>query len=160
MRQISIEVRIADSGYNKVGFFVNVLRSQKVNVQIEGDDSFDWTKDLTNAYRLWAKVNNLPFALVRQLMRFIRINPANESLGEKEEFILTHYSDTDDWQVSTCRYQYFKDDSLRGVDHATVSRWFEDKLCIPSPDGDKDYHMSLTDQIATFSKEDNYRMTL
>ena len=159
MRQISIEIRIANSGYNEVGFFVNVLRSQKVNVQIEGDDSFDWTKDLANAYRLWAKAN-LPFSLVRQLMRFIRINPANESIGEKEEFILTHYSDTDDWQVSTCRYQYFKDDSLRGVDDATVTRWFKDKMCIPSPDGDRGYHMSLTDQVASFSKEDNYRMTL
>ena len=138
---------------------MNVLRSQKINVQIEGENSFDWTKDLANAYRLWAKAN-LPFALVRQLMRFIRINPANKNIGEKEEFTLTHYSDDDSWQAETSRYEYFRDDSLRGVDSATVSRWFKDKLCIPSPDGDKDYHMSLIDQVASFSKEDNYRMTL
>ena len=151
MRQVIIEVRYADSGYNQEGFFVNVIRSQKVNVQVEGDDSFDWTKDATNAYKLWAKVD-LPFALVRQLIRFIRINPANETLGEKEEFTLTHYSDDNSWQAETCRYQYFRDDSLRGVDDAT--------MCIPSPDGDRDYHMSLIDQVASFSKEDNYRMTL
>ena len=159
MRQVSIEIRIADSGYNQEGFFVNIIRSQKVNVQVEGDDSFDWTKDATNAYKLWAKVD-LPFALVRQLIRFIRINPANETLGEKEEFTLTHYSDDNSWQAETCRYQYFRDDSLRGVDDATVTRWFKDKMCIPSPDGDRDYHMSLIDQVASFSKEDNYRMTL
>lgn len=159
MRQVLIEVRIADSGYNEAGFFMNILRSQKINVQIEGEDSFNWTKDLTNAYRLWAKAN-LPFSLVRQLMRFIRINPANTNIGEKEEFILTHYSDTDSWQAETARYQYFKNDSLRGVDDATVLRWFEEKMCIPSPDGDRDYHMSLIDQVASFSKEDNYRMTL
>ena len=159
MRQVSIEVRYADSGYNQEGFFVNIIRSQKVNVQVEGDDSFDWTKDATNAYKLWAKVD-LPFALVRQLIRFIRINPANETLGEKEEFTLTHYSDDNSWQAETCRYQYFRDDSLRGVDDATVTRWFKDKMCIPSPDGDRDYHMSLIDQIASFSKEDNYQMTL
>lgn len=159
MRQVIIEVCYADSGYNEAGFFVNILRSQKVNVQIEGEDSFDWTKDLANAYRLWAKAN-LPFSLVRQLMRFIRINPANTTLGEKEEFILTHYSDDDSWQAETARYQYFKNDSLRGVDDATILRWFEEKMCIPSPDGDRDYHMSLIDQVASFSKEDNYRMTL
>lgn len=159
MRQVIIEVRYADSGYSEAGFFVNVIRSQKVNVQVEGDDSFDWTKDATNAYKLWAKVD-LPFALVRQLIRFIRINPANTNLGENEEFILTHYSDTDDWQAETCRYQYFKNDSLRGVDDATVLRWFEEKMCIPSPNGDRDYHMSLIDQVASFSKENNYRMTL
>lgn len=158
MRQISIEVRYADSGYNQEGFFVNVIRSQKVNLQVEGDDSFDWTKDATNAYKLWAKVD-LPFALVRQLIRFIRINPANENIGEKEEFILTHYSD-DSWQAETTRYEYFRDDSLRGVDPVTVSRWFRDKQCIPDPNGDKNYHMSLIDQVASFSKEDNYRMTL
>ena len=159
MRQVLIEVRIADSGYNEAGFFMNILRSQKINVQIEGEDSFNWTKDLTNAYRLWAKAN-LPFSLVRQLMRFIRINPANTNIGEKEEFILTHYSDTDSWQAETARYQYLKNDSLRGVDDATVLRWFEEKMCIPSPDGDRGYHMSLIDQVASFSKEDNYRMTL
>ena len=159
MRQVLIEVRIADSGYNEAGFFMNILRSQKINVQIEGEDSFNWTKDLTNAYRLWAKAN-LPFSLVRQLMRFIRINPANTNIGEKEEFILTHYSDTDSWQAETARYQYFKNDSLRGVDDATVLRWFEEKMCIPSTDGDRGYHMSLIDQVASFSKEDNYRMTL
>lgn len=159
MRQVIIEVRIADSGYNEAGFFVNILRSQKVNVQVEGDDSFDWTTDLTNAYRLWAKVD-LPFALVRQLMRFIRINPANEAIGEKEEFILTHYSNDDSWQAETCRYHYFRDDSLQGVDDATVLRWFEEKMCIPSPNGDRGYHMSLIDQVASFSKEDNYQMTL
>lgn len=159
MRQISIEVRIADSGYNEKGFFVNVISSQKVNVQIEGDDSFDWKKDITNAYKLWAKVD-LPFSLVRQLMRFIRINPANEAIGENEEFILTHYSDDDSWQAETSRYEYFRDDSLRGVDSATVSRWFRNKQCIPDPNGDKNYHMSLIDQVASFSKEDNYRMTL
>ena len=158
-RQVLIEVRYADSGYNEAGFYVNVLRSQKINVQIEGDDSFDWTKDATNAYKLWARTS-LPFELVRQLMRFIRINPANESLGEKEEFILTHYSDDDNWQAETARYQYFKNDSLRRVDDATVLRWFEEKMCIPSPDGDRGYHMSLMDQVASFSKEDNYRMTL
>lgn len=159
MRQISIEVRYADSGYNQEGFFVNVIRSQKVNVQIEGDDSFDWKTDLSNAYKLWARTS-LPFELVRQLMRFIRINPANENIGEKEEFILTHYSDTDDWQAETARYQYFRDDSLRGVDHDTIIRWYQEKLCIPDPNGDKNYHMSLIDQVASFSKEDNYRMTL
>ena len=150
-RQVLIEVRYADSGYNEAGFFVNIIRSQKINVQIEGEDSFDWTKDLANAYRLWAKTD-LPFVLARQLMRFIRINPANENIGEKEEFILTHYSDDNSWQAETCRYQYFRNDSLRGVDDATVTRWFKDKMCIPSPDGDRGYHMSLTDHIATFSK--------
>lgn len=159
MRQISIEIRYADSGYSNKGFYVNVLRSQKVNVQIEGEDSFDWTTDLANAYKLWAKAD-LPFALARQLMRFIRINPANTELNEKEEFILTHYSDDNSWQAETSRYQYFRNDSLRGVNDTTLSRWFKEKLCIPSPDGDKDYHMSLIDQVASFSKEDNYRMTL
>lgn len=159
MRQVSIEVRYADSGYNEAGFFVNILRSQKVNLQVEGDDFFDWTKDIFNAYRLWAKIN-LPFSLVKQLMRFIRINPANETLGEKEEFTLTHYSDDNSWQAETCRYQYFRDDSLRGVDDATIIRWYQEKLCIPDPNGDKNYHMSLIDQVASFSKEDNYRMTL
>ena len=159
MRQVSIEVRYADSGYNQEGFFVNVIRSQKVNLQVEGDDSFDWTKDATNAYKLWAKVD-LPFALVRQLIRFIRINPANESLGEKEEFTLTHYSDDNSWQAETSRCKYFRDDSLRGVDDTTIIRWYQEKLCIPDPNGDKNYHMSLIDQVASFSKEDNYRMTL
>lgn len=159
MRQISIEIRIADSGYNEAGFFVNILRSQKVNVQIEGEDSFDWTKDIANAYKLWAKVD-LPFELVRQLMRFIRINPAHETLGEKEEFILTHYSDDDSWQAETCRYQYFRDDSLRGIDIDTIIKWYQEKLCIPDPNGDRGYHMSLIDQTASFSKEDNYRMAL
>ena len=159
MRQVSIEVRYADSGYNQEGFFVNVIRSQKVNLQVEGDDSFDWTKDATNAYKLWAKVN-LPFALVRQLIRFIRINPANESLGEKEEFTLTHYSDDNSWQAETSRYKYFRDDSLRGVDDTTIMRWYQEKLCIPDPNGDKNYHMSLIDQVASFSKEENYRMAL
>lgn len=159
MRQVMIEVRYAESGYDNNGFFVNVIRSQKVNVQVEGDDFFDWTTDLTNAYRLWAKVD-LPFALVRQLMRFIRINPANETLGEKEEFILTHYNNDDSWQAETCRYHYFRDDSLRGVDDATVLRWYQEKLCIPDPNDDKNCHMSLIDQVASFSKEDNYRMTL
>lgn len=159
MRQISIEIRYADSGYSNKGFYVNVLRSQKVNVQIEGEDFFDWTKDLANAYKLWAKAD-LPFALARQLMRFIRINPANTELNEKEEFILTHYSDDDSWEAETSRYEYFRDDSLRGVDDTTIIRWYQEKLCIPDPNGDKNYHMSLIDQVASFSKEDNYRMTL
>lgn len=159
MRQVMIEVRYADSGYNEEGYFVNVIHSQKINVKIEGEDFFNYTKDLANAYKLWAKVD-LPFSLVRQLMRFIRINPANETLGEKEEFILTHYSDDNSWQAETARYQYFRDDSLRGVDDATVTRWFKDKMCILSPDGDRGYHMSLIDQVASFSKEDNYQMAL
>ena len=74
MRQVLIKVRYADSGYGEnEGFYVNVLRSQKINISIEGEDSFDWTKDLANAYRLWAKVN-LPLSQYRSRSRLLDLH--------------------------------------------------------------------------------------
>ena len=116
MRQITLEIR-------------HMENTKRVNVQIiQGEYPDNWTNDVTNAYKLWVLVN-LPFALVRQLMRFIRINPAHIN-DEKENFILTHYSD-DTWEAEVSRYQYMNQN-----------------------------YMKMIDQVASFSKENNYRMTL